>query len=44
MKIKTVQISNFKAISNEVAEFNGCSAIVTAGNNQGKSTLSRGFD
>lgn len=43
MKIKTVQISNFKAISNEVAEFNGCSAIVTAGNNQGKSTLLRGL-
>ncbi len=43
MKIKKIEVKNFKAISDQDADFNGCSAIVTAGNNKGKSTLLRGL-
>jgi hypothetical protein len=43
MKIKKIEVTNLKAISNEVADFKGCSAIVTAGNNAGKSTMLRGL-
>lgn len=43
MKIKTIKVENFKAISEEVADFNGCSAIITAGNRQGKSSLLKGL-
>jgi hypothetical protein len=43
MKIKRIEVTNLKAISNEVADFNGCSAIVTAKNDAGKSTLLRGL-
>lgn len=38
-KIKTVHVKNLKAITEVVANFNGCSAIVIGGNNKGKSTL-----
>ena len=43
MKINKLTVQNFKAISNETAKFNGCSAIVTAGNNLGKTSLLRGL-
>jgi recombinational DNA repair ATPase RecF len=38
-KIKTITVSNLKAISNLTASFNGCTAIITGGNNKGKSSL-----
>ena len=43
MKIKKIEVQNFKAISSNEIELNGCSAIVTAGNNKGKSSLLRGL-
>lgn len=38
-KVKTIRIHNMKSIGDFEANFNGCTAIVTAGNNMGKSTL-----
>ena len=38
-KIKTIQIVNLKAISELSIDLNGYSAIITGGNNKGKSTL-----
>ncbi len=38
-KIKTISISNLKAIAELTIDLNGCSAIITGGNNKGKSTL-----
>ena len=43
MKIKKIEVKNFKAISDEIINFNGCSAIITAGNNKGKTSLLRGL-
>ena len=43
MKVKKITVQNFKAISEQEVNFDGCSAIVTAGNNQGKSSLLRGL-
>lgn len=43
MKIKKIEVKNFKAISEQEVDFNGCSAIITAGNNKGKTTLLRGL-
>lgn len=43
MKIKTITVENFKAISLGVANFDGCSAIVTGGNNKGKTSIMRGL-
>lgn len=43
MKIKKISIKNFKAISEKEIDFNGCSAIITAGNNKGKTSLLRGL-
>jgi hypothetical protein len=43
MKIKRIEVTNLKAISNEIADFNGCSAIITAKNDAGKSTLLKGL-
>ncbi len=43
MKIKKIEVKNFKAIDNQIASFNGCSAIVTAGNDKGKTSLLRGL-
>lgn len=40
-KIKRIEITNLKAISDLVADFNGCTAIITGGNNKGKTTLLR---
>ena len=42
-KIQKIEIKNFKAISNLEVDFKGCTAIVTAGNNKGKTTLLRGI-
>lgn len=39
MKIKKIEVKNLKAIAAENIDLNGCSAIITAGNNKGKSTL-----
>jgi len=43
MKIKKITVQNFKAISEQTADFNGCSAIITGGNNRGKSSLLSGL-
>lgn len=42
-KIQTIKLTNFKAIDKIEADFKGCTAIVTAGNNKGKSSLLRGI-
>lgn len=39
MKIKTIEVTNLKAVSNQTANFDGYSAIITAGNNKGKTTI-----
>lgn len=38
-KVKKITVSNLKAVSNLTADFNGCTAIVTGGNNRGKSSF-----
>jgi len=43
MKIKKIEVNNLKAISSQSADFNGCSAIISAGNDKGKSTLLKGL-
>ena len=43
MKIKNISVQNFKAVSQESIDFNGCSAIITAGNNKGKTSVLRGL-
>lgn len=40
-KIKKITVSNLKAISSMTADFQGCTAIITGGNNKGKSTFLR---
>jgi len=40
-KISKIRIKNLKAVSKMEADFNGCSVIITAGNNKGKSTFLR---
>lgn len=40
-KIKTITVSNLKAISEFSADFHGCSCIVTGGNNKGKTSFLR---
>ena len=42
-KIQTIKIENFKAISELEANFKGCTAIVTGGNNKGKTSFLRGI-
>lgn len=42
-KIQTIKISNFKSITDFEADFKGCTAIVTGGNNKGKSSFLRGI-
>lgn len=39
MKIQKIEVTNLKAVSSQTADFNGCSAIITAGNRKGKSTM-----
>lgn len=40
-KIKKIEVSNLKAVAKLSADFNGCTAIVTGGNNKGKSSFLR---
>lgn len=42
-KISRVKISNFKSITDFEADFKGCTALVTGGNNTGKSSFLRGI-
>jgi hypothetical protein len=42
-KIQKISITNFKSISNLEAEFKGCTAIVTGGNNKGKTSFLKGI-
>lgn len=42
-KIKKIEVKNFKAISEMVANFDGCSAVVTSGNNKGKTSFLKGL-
>lgn len=39
MRIKKIFVSNFKTLSELEMDFDGCSAIITAGNNMGKSLI-----
>lgn len=43
MEIKRIKIENFKAIGSQELNFDGCSAFVTGGNNQGKSAALSGL-
>lgn len=43
MKVKSIKVKNFKSISEQEIDFKGCSAIVTAGNNKGKTSFLRGL-
>lgn len=38
-KIKKITVSNLKAVAALTADFNGCTAIITGGNNKGKSSF-----
>lgn len=40
-RVQKITVSNLKAISEQTADFNGCSAIITGGNNKGKSSFLR---
>lgn len=42
-KTEKIEIKNFKAVSEFEADFKGCTAIITGGNNRGKSSLLRGI-
>ena len=42
-KIQRISVTNLKAISELAIDFNGCTAIITGGNNKGKSTFLRGI-
>lgn len=42
-KIKTIKLLNFKAIEEFEANFNGCTAVVIAGNDKGKTSFLRGI-
>jgi predicted ATP-dependent endonuclease of OLD family len=41
-KIKTITVHNLKAIKDLTVDFNGCTAIITGGNNKGKTSFLRG--
>lgn len=41
-KIQKISVTNFKAISDLEIDFKGCTAILTGGNNKGKSTFLHG--
>ena len=43
MKIQKLIVKNFKAVTAQEAEFKGCSAIITAGNERGKTSFLRGL-
>lgn len=40
-KIKKITVANLKAVSEMTADFNGCTAIITGGNNKGKTSFLR---
>lgn len=40
-KVKRISVSNLKAVSALTADFNGCTAIITGGNNKGKTSFLR---
>lgn len=42
-KIKNITVSNLKAVAELSADFNGCTAIITGGNNRGKTSFLRAF-
>jgi hypothetical protein len=42
-KITKISIQNFKSITDQSAEFKGCTAIITGGNNKGKTSFLRGI-
>lgn len=42
-KINTIKLVNFKAIDKFEADFNGCTAIITAANEKGKTSFLRGI-
>lgn len=43
MKIKSISVKNFKALKDQELNLNGASAIITAGNNKGKTSVLRGL-
>ena len=43
MKIKSISVKNFKALSEQEMTFDGASAIITAGNNKGKTSILNGL-
>lgn len=43
MKIQKIEVENFKAVSKKELSLNGCSAIVTAANDSGKTSILRGL-
>lgn len=43
MKIKRIEVQNYKALSEQEISLNGCSAIVTAGNDKGKTSILTGL-
>lgn len=42
-KIVKIRLENFKAIELKEMDFRGCSAIITGGNNKGKTSFLRGI-
>lgn len=43
MKVNTILLEKFKAVDKLEMNFNGCTAIVTGGNNKGKTSVLRGM-
>jgi hypothetical protein len=43
MKIQKIEVENFKAVSKKELSLNGCSAIITAANDSGKTSILRGL-
>jgi len=43
MKVKKITVKNLKSVSEMTADFNGCTAIITGGNNKWKSTFLKSF-
>lgn len=42
-KVNRIEVSNFKAVAQQGADFNGCTAIITGGNGKGKSSFLSGL-
>lgn len=40
-KVKKITVANLKAVASLTADFNGCTAIITGGNNKGKTSFLR---